>query len=40
MVAVAWGPQKGSKRARKSKIYQFFIHDDPKNAWMLKKFVK
>ena len=38
MVGVGWGTQKGPKRARKSRKYQFFIHYNPKNAWIKKKF--
>ena len=38
VVGVVWGTQKGSKRARKAKKYQFFIHCAPKNAWILTKF--
>ena len=38
MVGVAWGPQKGPKGACKSRKYQFFIHNVPKDAWIFKKF--
>ena len=38
MVGNAWGTQKRPKMARKSIKYQFFMHYDPKNAWILTKF--